>query len=180
MTSVYKVAALLLLSLLFFENLSARTIKVSSLTDLQTAINNAVPGDIIILTNGIYTSTNDVIINNKGTEAKPITITTEIAGSAEITGAGGFILISPATYIIIKGFKFTHAAAHAKSANGTSFCRWTQNIFETPGKGDYLSVSGSDHQIDYNTFQNKNSAGKFIAVRGEGTQVAQRLWIHHN
>jgi poly(beta-D-mannuronate) lyase len=81
---------------------------------------------------------------------------------------------------VIEGFKFTHAAGHAKSDPGTSFCRWTDNIFETPGKGDYLNVSGEDHEVDYNTFQNKNSLGKFIAIRGEGSQIARRLWIHHN
>lgn len=35
--------------------LNAATITVTSLPALQTAINNAVAGDIIILTNGIYT-----------------------------------------------------------------------------------------------------------------------------
>jgi poly(beta-D-mannuronate) lyase len=130
--------------------------------------------------NGVYTSTGDLVINTKGTEGDPITITTEITGGAEITGEGGFNIVSPSAYIIIRGFRFTHAAARAKSASGTSFCRWTRNFFETPGKGDYLTVNGNDHQIDYNTFQNKNSVGKFIAVRGEGSQIAERLWIHHN
>lgn len=181
MTRTIRLLVLILaLSTIFHENVLAEKIKVSSLPDLQTAINNAKPGDVIILTPGIYTATEDVIIDRKGTEARPITITTEKIGDAEITGDGGFRLRAPAMYIIIKGFKFTHAAKHAKSDSGTGFCRWTRNIFETPGEGDYLTIGGNDHQIDHNTFQNKNSVGKFIAVRGEGSQIAQRLWIHHN
>ena len=47
-----------------------------------------------------------------------------------------------------------------------AFAGGQQNIFETPGTGDYLTIAGSDHQIDYNTFQNKDSLGKFIAIKG--------------
>src|SRR3954470_3004137 len=111
---------------------SAATITVSSLAALQTAINSAVAGDVIVLANGVYTSTTDITVSRKGTAAQPIIIAAQTIGGAEITGAGGFSLVSPAAYIIIKGFKFTHAANHAKMGSGTSFCRWTRNIFETP------------------------------------------------
>lgn len=171
---------LFVLCMLLSARLSATTITVASLTDLQTAINNAVPGDIIILANGVYTAAADITVNKKGTAAQPITIAAQTIGGAEITGSGGFSILSPAAYIIIKGFKFTHAANHAKMASGTSFCRWTRNIFETPGEGEYLLLNGNDHQVDYNTFQNKHQLGRFIAVRGSGSQIAQRLWIHHN
>jgi poly(beta-D-mannuronate) lyase len=171
---------MVIISFIFIGYASARTIKVTSLPELQSAIDGAMAGDVIILANGTYTSVNDIIISNKGTASSPITITTEVPGAAEITGAGGFNVVSPSTYIIISGFKFTHAASRARLGSGTTFCRWTGNIFETPGKGDYLTVSGSDHDIGYNTFQNKNSLGKFIAVRGTDSQIAERLWIHHN
>ena len=180
MSNIFRISTLVLISGMFCQNVLAGTIRVSSLAELQSAIDKAKPGDIIVLKSGVYTTTADIVIRNSGTESKPITITTQRVGGAEMTGEGGFNIVSPSSYIIIKGFRFTHAASHAKSASGTSFCRWTQNIFETPGKGDYLTVSGADHQIDHNTFQNKNSLGKFIAVRGVGSQIAERLWIHHN
>ncbi|AEV97065.1 hypothetical protein A4D02_18145 [Niastella koreensis] len=159
---------------------SATTVPVTSITELQAAINNAAPGDVIILANGVYTATADITISKKGTAAQPITIAAQTIGGAEITGSGGFSIVSPAAYIIIKGFKFTHAANHAKMASGTSFCRWTRNTFETPGEGEYLQLNGNDHEVDYNTFQNKSNLGRFITVRGVGSQIAQRLWIHHN
>lgn len=170
----------LLLLLFITTQLSAATITVSSLAELQNAIEKAVAGDIIILKNGVYATTSDITINKQGTAEKPITITAQTTGGAQLTGTGGFNIVSPAKYIIIKGFKFTHSASKAKTSNGSSFCRWTHNIFETPGTGDYLTIAGSDHQIDYNTFQNKDSLGKFIAVKGTGSQIAERLWIHHN
>ena len=166
--------------LLIAGRVSARTIVVSSVEKLQLAINEAKPGDIILLKKGIYTLTADITINKTGTKQQPITIAAEDPGEVEINGTGGFNLVSPASYIIIRGFKFTHEASKARCSAGSSFCRWTGNIFETPGTGDYLTIAGSDHEVDYNTFQNKDSLGKFIAVKGVGSQIAERLWIHHN
>ena len=160
--------------------LMAKEITVSSIAELQQAINDANPGDVIFLKNGVYITAADLIVNKAGTTSQPITIAAQTAGGAEITGSGGFNLVGPAAYIIIRGFKFTHAAASARAGAGTSFCQWSHNVFETPGTGDYLTIAGSDHQIDHNTFQNKDSLGKFIAIKGVGKQIAERLWIHHN
>jgi poly(beta-D-mannuronate) lyase len=161
-------------------SLFAKTIVVSSVSELQLAISNATPGDIILVKNGVYATTEDIVINKAGTASKPITIEAQNMGGAEISGSGGFSLASPASYIIIRGFKFTHTASRARSGAGTSFCQWTHNIFETPGVGEYLTIAGNDHQVDYNTFQNKVSMGRILAIRGSGSQVAERLWIHHN
>ena len=161
-------------------DLQAKTIPVNSLADLQSAIRRAVPGDIITLANGKYNSAEDITIRCAGNFYQPITITAQTLGGAEITGKGGFKIESPASYIVIQGFVFTHASDKAVMGPGTKFCRWTRNIFQTTGEGNYLTIMGSDHQVDYNTFQHKNSLGKFIGVRGEGNQIAERIWIHHN
>lgn len=175
-----KLYSLLVLLYVIPASLTAATITVTSLSALQTAINNAVAGDIIILANGTYTASSDITVSKQGTATSPITIQAQSIGGAIIGGTNGFNIVSPAKYIIIKGFKFTHNASQATMATGTSFCRWTRNIFETPGAGENLLLNGSDHEVDYNTFQHKNALGRFIAVRGSGSQIAQRLHIHHN
>lgn len=172
--------AFLFFCLLATGKLFAHHITVASIAELQQAINKAKPGDVIVLKNGVYTTTTDILINSAGTKAKPIIIEAEDAGKTEITGTAGFNVVSPAAYIIIRGFKFTHAASKARCSAGSTFCHWTNNIFETPGTGDYLTIAGSDHEVSYNTFQNKDSLGKFIAVKGVGKQIAERLFIHHN
>jgi len=181
--SLQQLKAYLILVVLLLSGIIASwgaTITVSSLSALQTAINNAVPGDIIILNNGTYTASTDITISKQGTASQPITIKAQSIGGAVIGGTAGFNIVSPAQYIIIQGFKFTFNASQATMASGTSFCRWTRNIFDTPGEGEHLLLNGNDHEVDYNTFQHKNALGRFIAVRGSGSQIAQRLHIHHN
>ncbi|HEX7844998.1 MAG TPA: chondroitinase-B domain-containing protein, partial [Chitinophagaceae bacterium] len=132
---------------------------ISSIAELQNAINKAKPGDVILLKKGVYAANEDIVVNVAGTKEKRIVIAAEETGAAEINGKGGFNLGNEAAYITIKGFVFKHLASKAKSSAGSSFCRWTDNLFETPGTGEYLTIAGSDHEVDHNTFQNKDSLG---------------------
>ena len=154
---------------------------VNSLTALQEAVGKATPGSVITLADGVYTSTAKILIDKKGSALKPITITAKTVGGVEINGSDGFELGSGAEYVIIHGFKFTHASGKTKIDVGANHCRITRNLFECGGKGAYLTVSGDDNQIDHNTFQNKFSEGQMISVQGPGgSGMAQRSWIHHN
>jgi len=177
---IKKWGLLLLITALGHTTLFAENIKVTAIVDLQRAINRANPGDVITLANGTYITAEDIVVNRTGTAAHPIIICAETMGGAEIGGVGGFSLVSPAAYIIIKGFKFTHESKKARTGGGTSFCRFTQNIFENSGDGEDLTIAGNDQEVDYNTFQNKNAMGRMLAIRGTGSQIAERLLIHHN
>jgi len=167
---------------------SAAPVKVASLPALESAISNASPGTQIILAHGVYNSTNAIHITQQGTAKKPITISAESLGAAEITGTDGFHMLASAAYVIIKGFKFTHGVGREDApvggeeiAAGASHCRYTRCTFQLSGRGHYLMISGDDSEIDHNTFQNKFTEGQMIIVHGPGTnQMAQRTWIHHN
>ncbi|MEI6138500.1 MAG: polysaccharide lyase 6 family protein [Mariniphaga sp.] len=156
-------------------------IQVSSMVRLQEEIDQAKPGNVIVVTNGIYETDKEITVKSKGIEGQSITITSESIGGAEIKGTSGFVIEGAASYIVIKGFKFTHESGKTKIEPGASFCRFTRNVFECTGKGAYLTVSGDDNQIDHNTFQNKFTEGQMISVQGPGkSEMAQRNWIHHN
>lgn len=173
-----------LTSLLAVANLcSAATYRVSSLAELNTRIAGAVAGDTILLSNGVYTSASAINITQAGTAANPITIRADSIGGVEITGTKCFTLSSPAAYITIEGFKFTHAG-NISIASGTSHCRFTRNVIELaiPAGSDvsYLNISGDDVQIDHNELRNKSTLGEMLDIAGSDSQVARRLWVHHN
>ncbi len=161
----------------------ATTYTVSSITELNTRISSAVAGDTIIVTNGVYNSSSSINITRQGTAANPITIMAQTIGGVEITGSRGFTFSSPAAYVTIQGFKFTHTNS-ISIPSGTSHCRLTRNIIQLsiPATNDtsYINISGDDVQIDHNDLGNKSNLGEMLDIAGSGTQVARRLWVHHN
>ena len=153
---------------------------VDSLAALQAAISEAVAGDTITLKNGVYTTTAPITVNRPGQAGRPITIAAETVGGAEIMGTSGFDVVAPAAHVMIAGFQLTHAAGTDAIEMDTSDVRFTRNTFRCTGDGAYLAVAGDDAQVDHNEFAPKTGAGPMIAATGTGSQIARRLWIHHN
>jgi poly(beta-D-mannuronate) lyase len=159
---------------------AAETYEVSSIPDLQARIDAAVPGDLIVVHNGVYTTSGSITVNRQGTEAAPIRIVAQSIGEVEITGTHGFNVTSPARHVEIEGFLLTHLSGRNQIRSGATHIRFTRNFFECEGDGAYLTVAGHDAQIDRNEFRNKSTLGNMIDVRGSGSQIAQHVWIHHN
>jgi len=158
-----------------------RTFRASSLSELQSRINSALPGDLIILNNGIYTSSATINVNKQGTAQNPIVISSDTTGGAEIRGSASFIVSSPAAFVVIRGFRLTHAIGTVQVQAGASHCRITRNVFQLTGTGRYLLVSGDDCEVDHNTLQNKSTSGQMFSIHGPGSSgMAQRTWVHHN
>jgi poly(beta-D-mannuronate) lyase len=158
-----------------------RTIPVSSLEELKAKIESAVPGDRIVVKNGVYTTTEPIKVAKQGEAGQRIVIAAETVGGVEIKGSAGFELESPAAYVTLQGFKFTHAIGTVQVRAGTRHCRLTRNVFELTGEGRYLLVSGDDCEIDRNTFQNKKTGGPMFSIHGPGRAgMAQRTHVHHN
>ena len=158
----------------------AATYEVSSIPDLQARINSAVAGDVIIVHNGVYATSASITVNRQGTATDPIRIVAQTVGGVEITGAQGFNVTSPAAHVQIEGFLFTHISGRNQIRSGATHIRFTRNFFECVGDGAYLTIAGHDAQVDRNEFRNKRTLGNMIDVRGSGSQIAQRVWIHHN
>jgi poly(beta-D-mannuronate) lyase len=158
-------------------------IDVDSLPALRKAIGDAKPGDHIIAADGRYESDRPITVAVAGTAERPIFISAQSVGGVEIAGDAGFRLESPASYIVIRGFHFTHKAGEMRVAPGVHHCRATLNVFEleVTGRARYLLVSGDDNEIDHNTFRNKSTEGQMLQVEGpDGQTMARRTWIHHN
>ena len=153
---------------------------VDSLATLQERIDRARPGDVITVKNGTYAASSPIVVKAQGSAGKPIRIVAETVRGVTISGADGFDVVRPAAYITIEGFVFTHASGRTNIRPGATHIRFARNLFEAAGDGAYLTVAGDDAEIDRNEFRNKRTLGNMIDVRGEGSQVAQRVHIHRN
>jgi poly(beta-D-mannuronate) lyase len=153
---------------------------VESLAALQARIDAALPGDTLVLKDGAYTASAPLVVRRAGAAGRPIRIVSEHAGGVTIAGSDGFDVAAPAAYVEIDGFVFTHASGKIQVRPGASHIRFSHNVFECAGEGAYLTIAGHDTEIDLNEFRNKRTLGNMIDVRGEGSQVAQRVHIHDN
>jgi poly(beta-D-mannuronate) lyase len=160
---------------------TAATRTVTSISGLQSALDSAVPGDVIVLADGSYSTSSTINISVAGTADAPITIQAEHVGGATISGSGGFGISSTASYVVLSGFRLTGSLGLTVPV-GATHDRITRNLFQMAGSVQYwLRIAGDDAQVDHNTFQHKSTIGNFIEVIGPGTSgMAQRPWIHHN
>ncbi len=154
--------------------------KAVSIAALQTLIATAAPGDVIAVQNGVYTTDAPITVACAGTAEQPIVIMVAAVGGVEIRGTDGFAVVPPAAYVEIRGFVFTHAGDRAVIEPGASHVRIVRNTFHCAGAGAYLTVSGDDCEVAYNAFRDKATKGNMLSVTGAGSQVARRLWVHHN
>ncbi|HTM25786.1 MAG TPA: polysaccharide lyase 6 family protein [Vicinamibacterales bacterium] len=159
---------------------SASTYEVDSIAGLQSRIRGAMPGDVIVVKDGTYITSGPITIDRRGTKDKPIRIAAKTAGGAIVAGDGGFDVVSPAAYVEIDGFRLTHQAGKTQVHPGATHIRFAHDVFECAGEGAYLTIAGDDAEVDRSEFRNKKTLGNMIDVRGAGTQVAQRVHIHHS
>jgi len=153
---------------------------VSSVAALRSALAAAVPGDVIEVADGTYSTGDAIAITKAGTAKDPITVQAQHVGKATISGAGGFSIGGGASYVTLSGFRLTGSRALSIPA-GAGHVRISRNVVQISGSAQYwLTVAGDDAQVDHNTFQHKATLGNFIEVVGPGSAMAQRTWIHHN
>lgn len=159
---------------------AAATYEVDSLAALQARLSSAAPGDVIVMKDGVYTTAAPIAIDRKGAAGKPIRIVAKTPGGVTIAGSDGFDVAGTAAHVEIDGFLLTHASGKTQIRSGASHIRFTHNVFECAGDGAYITIAGDDTEIDRNEFRNKKTLGNMIDVRGAGSQIAQRVHIHHN
>jgi poly(beta-D-mannuronate) lyase len=159
---------------------ASTTYRVSTLADLQARIEAARPGETIVVVDGSYAVTAPLTVHTKGRAGAPVRIVAEHVGGVTLSGSDGFDVAAEAAYVQVDGFVFTHRSGRAQVRSGASHIRFTHNVFACTGDGAYLTVAGDDTEINRNEFRDKRTVGNMIDVRGAGTQVARRVWIHDN
>ena len=155
-------------------NVSAKTILVSSLPELNNAIGNAQPGDTVILKDGIWTDCK-IAIPCSGTENAPIVFKAQTAGKVLINGKS-FLRIG-GNNIVIEGLNFKDGAAadgnvwefrlKGAVANDCRITNCSINNFNNTQRikeNYWVALYGKHNRIDHCTFYNKKNLGVLIAV----------------
>ncbi len=179
-----------------------RIVAVTSLEALAGSIDSALPGDQIVVKNGMYATTDNIVVAAKGTAPHPIVVTAESVSGVKISGSHGFYL-NGAQHVIIHGFELAHSQDNsaetddmAMKCNDCDHVRFTRNTFalttayvgETDDRSidryhsDWLGISGSgaNNRIDHNIFHNKSTRGTFLLVLGEAGRLVTDTVIDHN
>jgi hypothetical protein len=145
----------------------ARTVTVSSIPTLQTAINNSITGDTIILANGTYL--NNVINISKSN----LTIKAATAGGVFLNGTNSIILNG--NYITFSGFQFTSGCIGSSNliqVNGSNN-NLTQLNFNGYLAKKYIEIKDGTqyNQITYCNIENKPDTSIVGAVLGCAIQI---------
>lgn len=164
-----------------------KTIKVSTVAELNSAISEISEGDTLVLADGSYGEAINAISGKNGTSSNPIIIKAENINKANITENGSF-KISNSSYIIVEGIKFTSKDRTALQLSGCNNVRVTRchfNLTQTNKDKDlkYVLIDGmksNRNRVDHCLFEEKHGMGQMLAIHGYGDQVSQYDLVDHN
>jgi poly(beta-D-mannuronate) lyase len=142
------------------------TLKVTNDAELKTAISNAVPGDEIILANGVWKDIR-IKFDSKGAKDNPITLRAETSGKVSIEGVSDLKI--GGSYLIVKGLYFRNGYTpsqtvidfHIDANKIANNCTVTDCVIE-----DYTQLNrvNDDHWVEFwgrhNELSNSYIAGK--------------------
>lgn len=165
---------LLACTIILYTAVSANTIFVKNLTELNAADKNATPGDIIILQNGIWDNSK-IELTCSGTTSLPIIFKAATNGQIIIKGKSSLRISGK--FIIVEGLVFTEGAApegsvwEFKAGNQVANnCRITNCMirgFNNPNRmkeNYWIAMYGKNNRIDHCNFLDKTNLGVLLAV----------------
>jgi poly(beta-D-mannuronate) lyase len=156
---------------------------VTSLAELQQAINRATAGTTITMANGSYAvpSGSPITISNRhGSSGSPITIVAQSRGGVTLTGPQSFVL-NGSSNVTISGFAFRQSTT-LEIPPDCPRIRLTRNDFSLAAStGHWVVVRGDDAKIDRNVFHDKSTLGVYLVIDGPGSEaMAHRTHILRN
>ena len=152
----------------------SKTIYVKNQSELKLANTNALPGDIIILQNGVWQNIK-IQLSCSGTATQPIIFKAEKRGQIIIKGKSSLRLSG--NYITVDGLFFTEGVAtdgsvweFTEKGIVANNCRITNCLidgFNNTKRLDenyWVALYGKNNRIDHCSFLNKTNLGVLLAV----------------
>jgi hypothetical protein len=142
---IWLISVFLKISLSLF---SQSVVHVSSVVQLQSAINQASAGDTMILADGTYFN-NTLIISKSNTIVRAATL-----GGVFLNGTNDIQILG--NYNVLSGFQFTSGSISGTVINVSgSYNTFTQLNFKGYSAQKYINLQGQFNEISFCNFENK-------------------------
>lgn len=152
-------------------------IPVASPGDVEDAMDDAQPGDVLVLADGTYTNTS-FTFEGDGAPGNPITLRAETPGGVVLRGDSDLEI--GGTYLVVEGFHFdggalaeggnivrfrtgSRLASHCTLRN-TAITNYNPASIGT--RYFWVSLFGTDNVVEYCRFENQNHSGVTVCVWG--------------
>jgi len=150
-----------------------RKVSVTNNVELIAALNNAKPGDGILLENGRYRNVN-IYLNKSGTEQNPIIISAKNPGMVTIEGESSIEI--EANHVIVANLIMTNGSPSIDrgvivfKGNHLRLTNCKIDDFDLSNE-DYkwVSLTGQYHEIDRNVFDHKSTGGSLLTIWRDDT-----------
>jgi len=176
----------------------AKEFRVSSASEISSAMENASPGDVLILANGVWKN-QEIIISGEGSADTPIVIRAETPG--KVTFSGETTLWAKGKHIVVDGIVFKDGGLSSgavdylkETVDGPpsvvtigpgSHIRLTNCAIENYNPGDeyteyrWVRLEGSHHEVDHCSFSGKTNRKPILNLHRPELKP-HRHHIHHN
>lgn len=160
--------------------------------ELEQAIARAVPGDVIMMQDGIWRDI-DIIFKAIGTEGKPITLRAQTQGNVIISGSSSLRLSGQ--YLVVDGLHFKEGSSsrslhliefrvgqdnayHSRLTN-IVISEFNKDRARVDASDTWIGLFGSHNRVDHSFFHGKTSIGRVIIV-WRPTRETNHHRIDHN
>jgi poly(beta-D-mannuronate) lyase len=156
-------------------------IVVKDIKEYNLAVENAKPGDVIALKNGIWNDV-ELVLKGKGTEANPITLTVEEKGKVTIEGKSNLVL--GGEFLIVDGLHFKNGYTPTEtvikfridSENIANNSKVTNTVIENFTQLDrdatdhWIEFWGRNNELSRSYIAGKSNFGPTIMVMLKGNE----------
>lgn len=149
---------------------------VKDIAAFNQAVENAKPGDKIVLANGVWENT-ELIFKGKGTVEAPITLTVQEKGKVTLEGQSNLSISGE--YLHVEGLVFKNGYTDTKEVISLrtskkdlcNNCRVTECVIDNYNNPErfetdyWVSIYGKNNRFDHNHLTGKRNHGVTLAVR---------------
>ena len=190
MTLFFPRAAFLLVAALAPLTASAADIPVADADALEQALAAAQPGDVLIMTDGVWRD-QEIAFAAQGTAEAPITLRPETPGGVTITGASNLSISG--SHLVVDGLNFedgtpgdlSHVIQFRGPLGDATHCRLTNtrlanyNPEHVDTRYFWVSLYGTHNRVDHCRFDGQNHSGCTVVAWLDGVPTHHRIDHNH-